>query len=76
VNGIGYHTKFDCICGPVWNYFCVRCRHWASSCRCGSMSGGCTCPDESYWAGNAEERRALQMQLTHPQPAIKEGKEG
>jgi len=52
-------------CGLVIGYFCVKCRHYLTECRCGYHSQGCACRGNDYrkwWAGPGE-RRALEREL-------------
>lgn len=49
-------------CGGVDGYFCVRCRHYVSTCLCKFNSGGCSCGTDEYWA-SAGERKMLRQKL-------------
>lgn len=67
------HSCSTPFCGLVLGYFCVKCRHYVTSCRCLSNEGGCTCGDDyrKWWAGPGE-RRILQQQLAAAQRQQKE----
>lgn len=53
-------------CGGVDGYFCVRCRHYVTDCRC--SRGWCECRlpdgtcDDSGWASKGE-RRFIKVKL-------------
>ena len=48
-------------CGYVYKYFCTRCRHYLTTCRCSGVHGACHCPNGQYWAAPGE-RRAVAAQ--------------
>ncbi len=61
-----YRTCETPYCGTVDKYFCVRCRHYVTFCRCSGPSG-CSCPgptviQEKFWAGPGQ-RRMLRDKL-------------
>ena len=58
-------------CGGIYGYFCVKCRHYASSCQCLANEGGCTCREEDYgtWWASTGERRSLERELTKKEQA-------
>jgi len=46
-------------CGGIHGYFCMKCRHYVTTCRCGFNEGGCQCEEEDYgmwWAGQGDQR--------------------
>ena len=58
VGYLGSCPTYDC--GGVDGYFCVRCRHYVTDCRC--TPDWCSCalpdgrPDTSGWASTGERR--------------------
>ena len=51
-------------CGRVDGYFCEKCRHYVTYCRCGANTGGCTCRGEDYgkhWVSSLEYKDEVNM---------------
>ena len=49
-------------CGAIDGYFCVKCRHYVTDCRCGLWTGGCDCEGENYgkwWAAEGERKETM-----------------
>mgnify|MGYP001087098275 CR=1 FL=1 len=52
-------------CGGISGYFCVKCRHYVTECRCGDYTGGCECQGDDYrrWWASKGERRIMEQEL-------------
>ena len=59
-----YETCATPLCGTIEKYFCVRCRHYVSTCGCrfNDYFNPCECPDDKGWAA-AGVRPIIRKQL-------------